>query len=693
MYRDETVCIIGGCTPSRSTAVYRQDDSGSIQVLYSSGKNIIFSNLDNTEGRTLSPGAAGIVNAIDWRNNEIVVACNDSKIYFIRNSRDTTPFRLANAVRFLDRFQDFALAGCIDSFLYLINLVKLNESEIFSIKINGRITSLKLLPLENGKIILALVGTSDSQLKIFQVVNKKFNLLLSLEGHSNWISCISLFGNGGLVATGSNDKSIRIWKISYNNTDNTNACVESNASALKEFIPLKDRIKVEGGGILTFELESVLLGHEGVIHSLYFDNTGRLLSSSSDGMIMLWEKKDNTWQTTFQVGHLVPSGGPISSDLYDAAIFPSNQGDIIVAHCSTGTFLKWIGTQLQPVVISGHIGAVECVAWSSDGSYLVSTSSDKSTRVYSSSTFREIARPQIHGYEIKSIALLPPDKLISAADEKIIRVFKQSELFQKQMSGESQKGPLSAKRVVLPALGLSNKEESCEEVTLGDWVTEVDLCRDTLWPEIDKLYSHGDELYTIAVSPDCKYFASAARTSLAGDSAIRLWDAQALTLLKSLPIHKLTAVQLAFSPDSTKLLSVSRDRTAVVYDIENDKIIKTIDSHSRIIWTCAWLDNQTFFTAGRDGIFHTWTLKEYGGDFKIFEIPITASCVVDKETAVIGFENGNVLLLNPLTFDQYPIVLRKQASDTITNITYNPSKSLLAISSKDHLIRIVKLKK
>jgi elongator complex protein 2 len=678
----ETVGIFAGCTPSRSTAVYRQDESGSIQVLYSSGKNIIFSSLDSTKGRKVYSCLPDIINSLSWNGDEIIAACNDSKIYILKDSDIIHTYTLSSAVHFLDRNQDFLLAGCIDGSLHLI---KLFDEHIF-IKLTERISSLKLLLLNDG-IILALVGTSDSHLKIFHFIDKTLKLLLSLEGHTNWISCISIDSNSKLIATGSHDKSIRIWKLKH-----LDEISESNSLELAEFVPLKNQLKLGTNYNLCIELESVLLGHEDLIHSVYFDSHGRLLSSSGDGIIMLWEKGEDIWQTVFQVGQPAPSGGPISSDLYDAAIFPSDKHHVIVAHCSTGTFIQWIDSQPQPVIISGHIGPVEDISWSFDGSFLLSVSSDKTTRIFSSTTFQEISRPQIHGYEMKSIAFLRPDKIISAGDEKIIRVFKQSALFP-QLLSDTPLGLGATKKVVLPALGLSNKEEE-GGISLGNWVTEVDLCRDTLWPEIDKLYSHGDELFTLAISPDNKYFASAARASLTGDSAIRLWDVSSLSMLKSLSLHKLTVVQLAFSPDSTKLLSVSRDRTAIVYDIKSNQIMKTISAHSRIVWTCAWIDDETFLTGGRDEMLFFWKLDSQS-EHPFYSIKlghsITASCVVDKDRIIVGFDDGSVILLNPSSSKISSICLGSSPLASITKIVFNPVHSLLAISSKDHLIRLIKL--
>ena len=75
--------------------------------------------------------------------------------------------------------------------------------------------------------------------------------------------------------------------------------------------------------------------------------------------------------------------------------------------------------------------------WDSDKNCLVSCSVDQTTRLLMqvgselNSPYYEVARPQVHGYDLNTIALLRnssedvrmPDRLLSGADEKVIRLF------------------------------------------------------------------------------------------------------------------------------------------------------------------------------------------------------------------------------------------------------------------------------
>lgn len=53
--------------------------------------------------------------------------------------------------------------------------------------------------------------------------------------------------------------------------------------------------------------------------------------------------------------------------------------------------------------------------------------------------------------------------------------------------------------------------------------TEETLLQNTLWPETQKLYGHGYEVFSLAASPDGKIVASACKSTTQEHAAIILW--------------------------------------------------------------------------------------------------------------------------------------------------------------------------
>ncbi len=86
--------------------------------------------------------------------------------------------------------------------------------------------------------------------------------------------------------------------------------------------------------------------------------------------------------------------------------------------------------------VTGHFAAAKSVAWEPCGDYLLSCSDDQTTRLHArplqkfaqaldprTATWHEVARPQSHGYDLHSVSWLDRLNFVSAADEKVLRVF------------------------------------------------------------------------------------------------------------------------------------------------------------------------------------------------------------------------------------------------------------------------------
>jgi elongator complex protein 2 len=330
--------------------------------------------------------------------------------------------------------------------------------------------------------------------------------------------------------------------------------------------------------------------------------------------------------------------------------------------------------------VGGHFGPVVDAAWGVDGGCLLTVSTDQTARLTTriappgsssrKSEWCEVARPQVHGHDFSCVAALPCRGsdgshayiYASGSEEKVIRVFQAPRAFsdtldfargrKKEDPGRSVEGPPTpdwAYGATLPALGLSNKafysaEEAGREDTArsggvplgGDYYDEgpdfapscapssvagrpleEHLAQNTLWPEIHKLYGHGNEVHCVAADPRGLVLASACRAQTASAAAIRLWDVSTWSACPGgeLHAHMLTVTQLAFSPDGEFLASASRDRSIAVFRRQGptsfDLGCVVQKSHARIVWGLSWShDSRLLATASRDGTVKVWTLGQ-----------------------------------------------------------------------------------
>lgn len=100
---------------------------------------------------------------------------------------------------------------------------------------------------------------------------------------------------------------------------------------------------------------------------------------------------------------------------------------------------------------------------------------------------------------------------------------------------------------------------------------EEHLCQNTLWPEIHKLYGHGDNVFCVASDPSGQYLASAAKAQKMDAACILIWSVETMSQVQKLKAHGLTVVSLKFSKSGNYLVSGSRDRTISIFKKSNDK--------------------------------------------------------------------------------------------------------------------------
>jgi elongator complex protein 2 len=391
------------------------------------------------------------------------------------------------------------------------------------------------------------------------------------------------------------------------------------------------------------------------------------------------------------------------------------------------------------------------VSWSRDGSYLLTTGSDQTTRLYSqwkrdtaSASWHEFSRPQIHGYDLNCIDAVSNTQFVSGADEKLLRVFDEpkgvAEMLHKlcaiETSTSATEFPDAAN---IPVLGLSNKaiqavaddeqvdnaeEDEREAIDPASVIRkstlnfahppfEDHLARHLLWPETEKLYGHGYEVSAVAVSRNGKLVATACRASSIDHAVIRLYDTQEwLEVKPALKAHSLTVTALQFSPDDKYLLSVGRDRQWALWQRTEGEALYELKfsdpkGHSRMILGAAWtpLAQTTFMTAGRDKSVKIWQLGEAGVQLK-GSVTVSAAVTAVACNAVLsngkvmfafGNENGEIGVgsVAENALDKVDVVMIKaelSPAKTINQIVWRPGREAgqqqIAIASDDSSLRI-----
>ena len=328
--------------------------------------------------------------------------------------------------------------------------------------------------------------------------------------------------------------------------------------------------------------------------------------------------------------------------------------------------------------------------------FLVTAGIDQTTRIHAlwSEEFdiwHEIARPQIHGHDMSCLTMLSSYKFASGAEEKVVRIFTSPLTFKTcldKISYADDFDGVLAEGASLPALGLMNKAVfeqdikenkphigSSKDLTYDRPPVEEELVQHTLWPEEQKLYGHGYEIFTMAARHDGTFLATACKSTNSEYAAILIWDTKTWTQVQQLISHQLTVTQLAFSPDDKHLVSVSRDRRWSLFGFAEGRYsllaasLKKDSLHSRIIWCTAWThDSKYFATGSRDGKIGIWS-KNINLSQPL--LPVASLEIKDSSVTALAFapitlsSNGYILAIG---FDSGAIEIRNivlQSNETV----------------------------
>lgn len=615
-----------------------------------------------------------------------------------------------------------------------------------SIEVKPRLfpLALALSPLADApdSYVLAAAGTKDIiQLYVLDSrTSPDFKLQGTLSGHEGWIRSLEFTKENGstrsdlLLSSASQDKYIRLWRIHQGKE--LPAAAANQDPSFGAFLPGKSlsnkahKFKAQGLDFST-TFEALLLGHEDWIYSTRWRAEGQklqLLSASADNSLAIWEPDATTgvWVTIARLGEISAEKGSTTATGSTGGFWTglwSPSGTTVVCLGRTGSWRLWNHDQeqdrwLQGVGISGHTQSVTGIAWSKGGDYLLSTSSDQTTRLHATwkretqKSWHEMTRPQIHGYDLNCIDSLGTSQFVSGADEKLLRVFNEpkavANLLNKLCGFGGDLVEAMPDAANMPVLGLSNKAIEAvaddEEVLNGDHndrdaidpasvvhkstlnldnpPLEDHLSRHTLWPETEKLYGHGYEISCLAASHGGSIIATACKASSIDHAVIRLFETKDWHEIKPpLTAHSLTVTRLRFSVDDQYLLSVGRDRQWAVFqrDVTSTNNYKLSESnpkgHSRMILDGAWAPTKlpVFATAGRDKQVKIWAKEENSAGFVLNatipeEHPVTAidflNVAVDEDRThlAIGTEAG--------IFKIYSLSIKQAFSTTPISFTH-----------------------
>ncbi|MEG4307711.1 MULTISPECIES: serine/threonine-protein kinase [unclassified Microcoleus] len=325
----------------------------------------------------------------------------------------------------------------------------------------------------------------------------------TLVGHSNAVTSVAFSPDGATLASGSEDKTIEMWKLE------------------------------------TGRRWYTLTGHSDWVTCVAFSPDGATLASGGrDKMIHIWDLNKGKWWYAL-AGH---------SDRVAAVAF-SRDGQVLASGSRDKTVQLWNLNKGRPMsALTGHAGGVEAVAFSSGGEFLASGSRDKTVQLWDWQKGRSICTLAEHGDWVRAIVFATPPSpplVRGGVGEGLTSSV--------SPAGQTPPSPPLVRGGVGEGLILAS---GSRDGTAKLWRVDAQG-RGML---LRSMRDNSGDVLCVALSPDGRVLATGSR-----DGTIYLWDAGTGGLLEILTGHGEEVLSVAFSADGGSLASGAGDRTVKIW--------------------------------------------------------------------------------------------------------------------------------
>ncbi|KAK2589911.1 hypothetical protein QQS21_012410 [Conoideocrella luteorostrata] len=431
----------------------------------------------------------------------------------------------------------------------------------------------------------------------------------TLEGHRDYVWSVAFSLDGTLVASGSLDRTVRLWRVNtgkcFQTLEGLAACVTSVAfSPDGALVALGlDNAIIQLWRVNTGECIQTLEGHSG--WSVAFSPDGAYIAAGGARTVQLWHVKTGkctqmlddlrgeVWSVAFSPdGALVAAGFAETVQLWRANTGESTQtldtrrglvwsvafspdGALMASGSSDCTIWLWcLSTGKCIKTLVGHRGWVRSVAFSPDGALIVSGSKDNTVRLWRVSTGECTQKLDGHSKNVKSVAFSADGALVaSGSEDKTVRLWRVN----------------TSKRAQKP------REHSNQVRSLA---ISADGRLATSGQHLRKLERKGDSVRSLSFSPDGALVASGSE-----DKTVRLWRVSTGECTQTLDGHSHDVCSVAFSPDGALVASGSSDETLRLWRVSTGKciqILKTLDGYSGNVCSVAFSPDGALIASGYD---------------------------------------------------------------------------------------------
>jgi WD40 repeat protein len=466
-------------------------------------------------------------------------------------------------------------------------------------------------------------GSYDKTVKLWR---RDGSLFKTLEGHTGPVTSVHFSPDRKTIASGGWDGTLRLWDSNGNpirviQAHNGHGVISISFSPDGQIIASSSNDKTVKLWRLNGQLLHTLTGHQDVVRQVSFSPKGdRIVTVSDDKTVKLWSQDGKTLLKTLDKH----SGEVVSADF-------SGDGQMFATASIDGTVKLW--SQEGELINTLEHPKVWSVSVSQDGQTIASGSSDGSVRLWARNDkdVRLLDTWVGHQGEIPSVTFSPDGKMLATASNDGI-----TKLWQVNRSG------------------------------------------------LTVLFGHQDNVLDAAFSPDGQRIASAS-----SDGTVKIWSREGKLLL-TLKGPKSPVNTVSFSPNGNIIASGGDDNTIKLWGVDG-QLQRTIEKHKYGVNTVSFSnDGKRIASASDDGTVKLWsldgkelrTLKEHK-DRRVLSVAFSP----DGKTIASAGDDLDVKLWSS---EGKELRTLKGHTSSVTSVSFSPDGTTIVTASYDKTIKLWK---
>ncbi len=407
-----------------------------------------------------------------------------------------------------------------------------------------------------------------------------------ITSHSDHVLDAAFSPDGKLLVTASRDKTARLWEI---------AAQPKAIGVLQHDAPVVTAaFSKDGEWIFTASGEDTAQIWERRTLKPVYAVKGALSSPtlSRDGRLVIIPRVNQSplvWDLA--ESQLRAESGPELARLLVASLHSRSR--FIVTH-KENVAVVWDPINGKDIAeLRGHGDRISNVQFSPDGSWLVTASSDRTARLWSTSRWVAGAIFRGHTDAVHDAQFSPDGKAIVTAGDTTARLW--------EVDGARDVVEFRGPERDLRAVALSPRGDIAVTAginnTVAFWIVRTG-------ETVPAQCRHNRPVIGAEFSSDQKLVVSA---SFDKTARVWIWTPFSCSLVSELPGHGAEVASATFSPDQRYVATGSADHSARIWQWSNHKLLRELRGHTKIVSSVAYSrDGARLVTASADGTARIW---------------------------------------------------------------------------------------